>query len=60
MTSTVIAGFVPQVTWGTSDAGVDRDVAVEGGRVVGPQRLPVGDRRVEGRPSRRERAGRLA
>ena len=40
---------------GHQRAGVDRDVAIEIGRVVGPEGLPVGDRGFEGRASRRER-----
>ena len=40
VTSTVMAGFVPQVTWGASEPASMRDPAVEGGGVVGPQGPP--------------------
>ena len=50
VTSTVIAGFVPQVTWGTSAAASIVTWRSKRRRVVGSQRLPVGDGRVEARP----------
>ena len=56
VTSTVIAGLVPQVTCGAILLGLDHDVAVEGRWVVGLQRLPVGDGCFERRALRRERA----
>ena len=41
---------------GSERRGVDREVAIEGRRVVGPQGLPVGERRLEGLPLGGERA----
>ena len=55
MTSTVIAGFVPQVTWGTSEPASIVTWRSKADGIVGAEGLPVGDRRVEGRAPRGER-----